>query len=56
MDLPAFVESSAMALPLYTKVGFRPVETIELPLEKYGGTGSTVLTAMVRKARSSGEH
>ncbi|KAI8936093.1 hypothetical protein NX059_007592 [Plenodomus lindquistii] len=47
-NLPAFLEASLMARPLYAKFGFTPREEVVWDLTKYGLSGTDMSTVMIR--------
>lgn len=44
-----FLSGTPMGVPVYAKQGFEDVGRFEIPLEEYGGVGSHVHVAMIRK-------
>ncbi|KAI0110109.1 hypothetical protein F4814DRAFT_425822 [Daldinia grandis] len=53
--IPAYLEALPLAVPLYQRLGFQPVDQLEYDLAKAGRQGKAVLTIMVREPRSESE-
>ncbi|KAI1807605.1 hypothetical protein F4811DRAFT_445604 [Daldinia bambusicola] len=47
--IPAYLEALPLAVPLYQRLGFQPVDRLEYDLAKAGRDGKAVLTIMVRE-------
>ncbi|KAI0850505.1 hypothetical protein F5Y00DRAFT_260378 [Daldinia vernicosa] len=50
--IPAYLEALPLAVPLYRRLGFQPVDRLEYDLAKAGRQGKAVLTIMVREPQS----
>lgn len=44
----AYIEATALGFPLYTKLGFKEVDSVKVDLSKYGGKGTAKNRIMVR--------
>lgn len=53
--IPAYLEALPLAVPLYQRLGFQPVDRLEYDLAKAGRRGKAVLTIMVREPQSESE-
>ncbi|KAK6958017.1 hypothetical protein Daesc_000810 [Daldinia eschscholtzii] len=51
--IPAYLEALPLAVPLYQRLGFKPVDRLEYDLTKAGRDGKAVLTIMVREPQSA---
>ena len=49
------LESSSIAYPLYLRHGFEALERHEFDLSKYGGSGTSSATVMVRQPKAEVE-
>lgn len=52
-NLPVYLESSSVGLPLYQRFGFNELQRKILDLTKYGGHGEDYNFAMVRSPQTS---
>jgi GNAT superfamily N-acetyltransferase len=48
-DRQAYIEATRMGHPVYLKLGFRDVDSIEVDLRKWGGEGTGRNTIMLRE-------
>ncbi|KAF3067165.1 hypothetical protein GL218_08797 [Daldinia childiae] len=51
--IPTYLEALPLAVPLYQRLGFQPVDRLEYDLAKAGRRGKAVLTIMVREPQSA---
>lgn len=51
--ITAYLEAMPLAVPLYKRQGFVPVDTLEFDVSKVGRTENPVLTIMVREPKST---
>ncbi|KAI1470974.1 uncharacterized protein F4812DRAFT_419674 [Daldinia caldariorum] len=51
--IPAYLEALPLAVPLYRRLGFQPVDRLEYDLTKAGRDGKAVLTIMLREPQSA---
>ncbi|KAI8960710.1 hypothetical protein F5Y11DRAFT_367210 [Daldinia sp. FL1419] len=51
--IPAYLEALPLAVPLYQRLGFLPVDKLEYDLTKAGMQGKAVLTIMLREPQSA---
>lgn len=49
--VPCCLTATPMGVHVYTKLGFEEVGRVEIPLEPFGGEGTHVHVAMIRRPR-----